>query len=520
MFVRWWLDDPVSLTGEVRAVFYAGLLLLCILDHPSPLHAATIILRTHPALYTPVGLMRVLRVRWVPPAVLRIISSLTVIAWVAAACGFLQPLSACATFLGFFFLHGVNAGALGSNHSTHVALYALFCMCFSVSHDTCSLDRALASPWLPLFETTGAFASGFASKLLLVLVVYIMVAAGLAKLRCGGLVWLNGAALRYYIADHATCARSPRLARFLIARPALCCVIASATVALELSSIFALWDSTLRLPFVCAWICFHVGIFLVMTPSYWVQIWCYVPLLNWDHLSASGAAVPSQPLEPSLVHDWGETVFAFVGWSICISLSIVMLRRSEYWPLTSVPMYSNAITPAREWPSCIGDLKRRADAAWRGDAQAWKHPWVPSEAWEGVWAVPADGGRPVWLFYLMAKQPKAKFVRWSQFAKVTRHVAIADFASRASSSNHDTLHTADGPVTRFLSLLTDIARRELPDWHAYERLEFVCRCGSGWVIVSRSHLCAQAAVDHAMPSIHENISQVRHQRENSRGARA
>ncbi|MFD0385728.1 hypothetical protein ACFQ2B_35495 [Streptomyces stramineus] len=187
MITHWWLNEMPPIPGILRAVFYAGLLVICLVDQPSPLHSAKIIAKTEPAFYTPVGVLRLLRIRWVRPWVLALVAKLTVAVWIAAAVGFLQPVTGVLTFVGFAFLHAVNAGALGSNHSTHSAVYALLSMSFSVSYDF-SLDRLLAqhTAWPRLLSEDSVLTSGFAPALLLILLAYTMFAGGATRCATAG----------------------------------------------------------------------------------------------------------------------------------------------------------------------------------------------------------------------------------------------------------------------------------------------------------------------------------------------
>ncbi|GAA1222629.1 hypothetical protein GCM10009665_11090 [Kitasatospora nipponensis] len=495
MITHWWLADLPPISGILRTVFYTGLLALCVLDHPSPLHAARIIGRTEPALYTPVGLLKVLGVRWVPPRVLTVVTRLTVAAWVAAAVGFAQPVSAVLVLLGFAFLHAVNAGALGSNHSTHSALYALFCLCFSRT-PAFSLDGFLAahvSGWPVLPGGHSVLQSGFAPRLLLVFVVYIMFAGGVAKLTNGGLAWLDGRALHFYLRQSAPSARAPWLARLVTERPALCRWLARATVVVELSAPLALVNPVLRLPAVLLWCGLHLGILLLMMPAYWVQMWCYTLLIGWGSLEGVLTGRPA-PLPAGSTSAWehgpGGRALVAIGLLCSLACVVVLLRQSEQWPLTSVPMYSNG-APAAEQPlPDIGELKRLAVQAENGRPGAWRRPWVAEEPLEEVLVRPADGGEAVPLFQLMVQQAQqgrvVRFARWSQYVKAVRSVAITDVAAKpAHRPQADPTASPDHPATAFLRTLVPVLRSAVPEPARYAGLELVCRTTSGPLVIGR-----------------------------------
>jgi len=493
MITHWWLNEMPPISGALRAVFYAGLLILCIVDHPSPLHSAKIIAGTEQAFYTPVGVMRMLGLRWVGPRTLSVVAVLTVIAWTAATVGFLQPIAGILTFLGFAFLHKVNAGALGSNHSTHSALYALFCMSFSVSYDY-SLDGYLArhAHWPLLVPEHSVFGSGFAPLLLLVLLAYTVFAGGLAKLRYGWSGWLDGSALRFYLEESAVAARWPRLSRLLVGSPRLCRHLAWLTLVVELSAPAAIGSSSLRMPLILAWACLHIGILLVMMPAYWVQMWCYLLLLDWPRiLAAVLGRQPGEALE-AVGSGFGGTVFTAVGLLACAALVAVLLRESEQWPFTSVPMYSNGPAagavrlPARE------ELHSRAVRARRGRHAAWQRAWVGEEVMEDIWLTPVGDGEPKRLFHLMHEHRVAKFVRWSQYSKVVRGIAIADVAARPAGGLAFDPADREYPATRFLRTVAPVVRNALPDWQRYERLDLVCRTDSGGVVIGRADLSEES----------------------------
>jgi hypothetical protein len=498
MITHWWIAQQPPVPGLLRAVFYTGLLVLCLIDHPSPLDAPCLISNTERRFYTPALALRVLGIHWIEPPVLRLVRALTIAVWIAAAAGFLQPVTGVLTFVGFAFLHAVNSGALGSNHSTHAALYALFCMSFSVSYDGPSLDHLLAQhmSWPLLTGHGSVLESGFAPTLLLVALAYIMFAGGVSKLRNGGLTWLNGKGLRYYIEQSAEFARAPFVARSFLARPWLCRVLAVLSVVIELSAPLVLAGSAFRVPVVLAWCALHVGILLVMMPAYWVQMWCYLLVFNWYQIVG---VVLGRHLAPAAVPDTdgaGAIALSVFGLVFCAVLVVVLVRQIEQWPFTSVPMYSNGVPPQDLAPLTRDELHTRAVRAARGDVTAWQRPWVSTEIQEDIRLVPREGGEPTSLFDVMVEHD-VRFVRWSQYAKVVRAVAIADIAVKPADRPDTT--GAQYPAGRFLGDLAEMVHEGLPEWSRYERLELVCNTSSGWLVTG----CAELADNrsHQAPTV-------------------
>jgi hypothetical protein len=474
--------DLPPIPGGLHALFYTGLLILCLVDHPSPLDAPQIVGRVSPLFYTPPRLLRLLGVPMPGLRLLRLVRGFTLGVWVLAAGGFLQPVTAVLTFLGFAFLHAANAGALGSNHSTHSALYALFALCFSVSDDALSLDHFLRErmPWPHLVPVGSVLASGFARKLLLISLVYVMLAGGIAKVRNGGRAWFTGKMLRFYIRESAGLARSPWLSRVLQSSPRLCRAMAVGTVIVECSGVLALIDSRFTPWVVLAWVGLHIGILLVMMPAYWVQMWCYLLLLDWHALLGLGSGrrwlpAPGDPAVTAL------TVF---GGLYCLVLLLVFLRHSEEWPFTSVPMYSNGTLPVERKPSAAAELHARAAAARRGDVTAWHRPWVSTEIEEDVMIVSAGGEPAQPLFAVLAEHGQLP-ARWSQWGKVIREVTIADLA--AKPADRPGADGPDFPAARFLSRLAGYVRERLPETE-HGRLDLVCPTLEGLLVIGSAPL--------------------------------
>jgi hypothetical protein len=490
MITHWWLDALPPIPGVLRAVFYTGLLVLCLVDQPSPLSSARTIAGTEPAFYTPPAALRALGVRWVRPPVLRLVTGVTVAVWAAAALGLLQPVTGALTFLGFAFLHAVNSGALGANHSTHSALYALLCMSFSVSHDF-SLDALLArhTDWPLLVGEDSVLTSGFAPSLLLVVLAYTLFAGGVAKVRYGWSGWRDGSALRFYLEQSAPAARWPWLSRLMTGSPALCRAAAWTTLVLELGAVAAIFSSDLRLPLILSWAALHIGILCVMMPAYWVQMWCYLLLVDWARLAYPLTGSPSPPAAAA-PDGAGADVLAAIGWLFAAALLYVLVTESEQWPFTSVPMYSNGTRTADSMPlPPRSELHARALRAARGRHRAWQRAWVDQEYTEDIMVRPVDGGEPRRLFHLLAEEGTTTFVRWSQYAKVVRGTAIEDVAAKPPDRpEYDGGSGRVYPATRFLRRVAPLVREALPGWERYSALELVCRTDTGDVVIARADL--------------------------------
>ncbi|MFE1872683.1 hypothetical protein ACFW9N_17510 [Streptomyces sp. NPDC059496] len=454
------------------------------------MHSAKIVEKTERTFYTPVGVLRLLGIRWVRPQLLALVAKLTVVVWIAAAAGLLQPVTGALTFLGFAFLHAVNAGALGANHSTHSALYALLCMSFSVSYDF-SLDGLLAqhTAWPRLVAEDSVLTSGFAPALLLVILAYTLFAGGVAKVRYGWSGWRDGTALRFYLEQSAPVARWPWISRLMIDSPALCRAAAWGTLVLELGAVAAVVSSEMRLPLILGWVGLHLGILCVMMPAYWVQMWCYLLLLDWPWLLS--LVTDGDPVH-SAVSDGGAgaVVLTALGCLFAAALGYVLVTESEQWPFTSVPMYSNGTPAADRMPlPARSELHERALRAARGRHKAWQRAWVDDEFTEDIWVRPAaEGEEPQRLFHFLHERGTGTFVRWSQYAKVVREIAIEDVAAKPADQPDHSDADQVYPATRFLRLVAPLVRDALPDWERYEALELICRTECGGVVIARAEL--------------------------------
>ena len=475
-----------AISGDIRALFYLGLLIILVIDSPSPYQAPQMLSKVSPLAYTPPLFLKIMGFKTIPSQnVLKTIKLIMIISWIFAVIGFLQPVSAIVTFLSFAFLHAANSGSLGSNHSTHSALYTLFALCFSVSQDRFSLDHFLNQQFgIPMLIQPGSILeSGFAKYILLISLIYIMLAGGIAKLRLGGLKWLDGDAFFFYIQESASFARSPWLSKLLRSHPLFFRSLPKISVLIEISGVLALFDQRLILPIVVIWMLFHIGILLVMMPAYWVQMWCYLLLLDWhsyfgiNQISVWNASAHS-PVAIS--------IFNSIGVIYCLILFFVFLRNSEEWPFTSVPMYSNGTPPAQRTFMQKAELNAKAKASLAGDIRAWIRPWMASEADEYIQIVPLDVSKTKFsLFALLAHQGVLP-ARWSQWAKVLRKITIEDLAAKPADQpeNSDPQY----PASVFLKKMAAYTIERVPSAADYSHLEWVCRTREGLVVIAKEPL--------------------------------
>jgi hypothetical protein len=178
-----------------------------------------------------------------------------------------------------------------------------------------------------------------------------------------------------------------------------------------------------------------------------------------------------------------------VGCVVSAALLYVLIVGSEEWPFTSVPMYSNGTSDVDRIPlPARAELHARAARAIRGRHSAWGRAWVDEEFVEDIWVCPADPDvAPKRMFHLLLEDGTTTFVRWSQYAKVVRELAIEDVYAKPPDHPE---HTEDRvyPATAFLRRVVPLVRAALPTWEQYEALELRCRTGDGDVVIGRAEL--------------------------------
>lgn len=424
-YTSWWLNTLPPLSGQLRVIFLSGLLTLLLIDKPSPLWATESIQSCTDCFYQPSFFLRWLGRRRPSTRVLRWVTRLTICLWALWIVGFGQPAVGFLTFFGLAFLHGSASGALGSNHSTHAALYSLFALQFSVSYEW-SLDAVIFNT--PLVAADSPFRSGFAPALALIFLSFTMFAGGVAKIRYGWRGWLTGQALHFYVSSSAPAARWRWLSDTFVNRRWVCRLAGPGALVVELLSVLAIPSSTLRPWLVLSWVALHVAILLVMMPAYWVQMWCYLLLFDWYALLG---ATPSKPMGAA---SSAATAFAALGTLAALALILVMVFEIEHWPVTNVPMYSNGTPspqqvtlPARE------TLRERATAVVRGRQGQWPRAWVEQESVQDLWLV--AGSERIKYWHCLAEKGAAP-VRWSQYTKILREMTCRQLATMNSGPDH------------------------------------------------------------------------------------
>lgn len=340
--------------GVLRCVFYALLFRLTYANVKSPLRGVELYEQTDPALFRPYGLIDLLGIPYLDPEVLSIVATITGVAMLFAAMGFLSRTSAIVTAIGFVFLHGMYLGSNSLNHYWFLSMYAVVALCFTRTNDQWSVDYYIKEWRGTLRESRPTLAdTGLARKVFLVLTVGFYFGAGISKLFTAGPIWANGHLIAYF----ATVQHVGPISTFVAENYWLCNILGGLSFFLEVGAPLALIGKKTRMLFILGWTGMHLGIWLSVGPKYWGNILCFCLLIDWGGLARSVKAqfprlmrVPWRMVEqltlPSALSKKIEeisaqraSVGAMVGTFLLVLVSTVSLGQVFWWPLTNVYMY-------------------------------------------------------------------------------------------------------------------------------------------------------------------------------------
>ena len=289
MLSKRWLTfwfEPSSPTdlGVSRVVFFAGLLLVYGREDFSGWGAVS------PAFWMPLPAFTALHLTPLSPETLGGLQ----IAWRAAlalsAIGLLTRLSMAVSFALGFYLLGLPHNFGHTFHFDALLVVALAVLAGSRAGDACSIDAVVAGrpPRHPSGEYTWPI------RMIWVAMSLVFLAAGLAKLRYGGVAWVtstNMALLLTRAAYHVSDADPLTRAGLWIAeRRWLASALAGAALAIELGFISALFSRIARLIFVPAAFALLVGIRVLMGPTFGGFLLANVFWVPWRTLGARVAA--------------------------------------------------------------------------------------------------------------------------------------------------------------------------------------------------------------------------------------
>jgi len=299
-----------------------------------------------------------------------------------------------------------------------------------------------------------------------------MFIGAISKIRYGGLRWMNGYSLSFYIKNSPS--RFPFLANYLSNNIILCKILSFLTIIIEALSPLVIFDTPFRFLIIFLWISLHIGILLVMRPIYIVQIWCYTLII-----------IPSFDIYRSQFKSitYGN-IYSIIILIIIIALIISIIKQSEEWPFTCVPMYSNSRIKSEINLLEEKSLLNSKSCKLKKNFVDWPRAWLPSEMIEEIIVTSKLDNKKYSLYQIILKNNVHDFVRWPQYTNVLRNIAIEDYIFK--KENHiswsETIQSA--PSTLFLKKLVQICPNKDINWDSYNKIEFICRTNNGIVVIS------------------------------------
>lgn len=359
---NWWANDYNPLDGRLRFIFY-GLLLYTGL-YELFFRIPRLLNQCPEILYKQSGVMAYIPyIAQSPEVMLQTVKFIIVplfIFWIFAAFGFLGRISMFLTGIGVFLVWGAYQNCAGTGHTWHLPMYTLLILGFLAKPDKWSIDYYLSKKfkWYPFKVSEVDRTSGFARKLVLIFAMYTLFAGGLAKLFYGGLAWLNGSSLLYYLSHF----NNPKwmigniMNETVLTFSFITILLSIWTVLLELGSFSAIFNKKIRLFIIVnAW-AFHIGIYFLMLPKYFPQMVCYLLIINWSlfNFSYIRSIFKGSILSPFLQknnsipkNEAGKPIKVmtiFVSSLVGLLLVFSIAFKIESFPLTYIPMYSTYLS--------------------------------------------------------------------------------------------------------------------------------------------------------------------------------
>jgi hypothetical protein len=360
--------------------------------------------------------------------------------------------------------------------------------------------RAIVGGWQVGGEVI--WQTGFPRKLVLVLAIMTLFSGGIAKLMNAGPAWMDGHSLQFYIQNHSQ-PRWPWLSNLLRDNLAACAALSVLTILFELTTPLALFFRAARNVILVLAIGFHVGIWLILAPNYWTQIWCYVLLLDFSRIRgrlallgikarrpvqslSESVGAPTTPADRTNLLSTGLAKSTLVGvcggYVFCFFLVLGIILRVEWWPFTYIPMYSAYHSPQSDVLRDAEHLQRlaRESLAQNNYASVFLGDRL------SLRFVPVDGSEPVPISKVTINREAVR-VAPSQSAKAIVFALALALAQRPLGQIHAYDDERD-PAQKLLRRMVPWFKRVVRDWERYERIEVVCHLNSGLTVIASTTL--------------------------------
>ena len=305
------------------------------------------------------------------PFALGLFQSATALLLACAALGYRTRWSVPLAALAYLLLGGILRQYAWFYHTGLIPLYLLAVLSFTPCGDGCSLDRWLRSRrGEPLPDARLAtLAYGWPRYLLWAALALPYVAAGLSKLRRGGLDWANGENLKSILLIDTLNPMQFDWAvtlRLLQAPDALFWAIGLATLAGEIGYGLVLFSRRARIVLPLITVGMHLGIWLLQNVLFFDLILLQGLVFDWSAargwLAARAPQLAARWREaPAVASDLAATASA--RWprrlrALCAVLIACWAIRIEEFPLTAMQMYSKPnLTGVVDWYAVVATFE-------------------------------------------------------------------------------------------------------------------------------------------------------------------
>lgn len=334
-------DNAWFVQGPQRIFIYGTLFLASLFSSvarpmlgDSFLQAPELWRATNPNFFTLEGVMKFipLRKHVLTYPFLSAVRNFAIIAWLCQIIGFGGHTPAVIVAITTIFLTGIAQGCIGVSHRWYVPMFTAASLAMANGKRDLSVDAAIAGIWsdYPFAPAEmGVLDTGIARKLVLVAAVSTLFFGGITKLINGGMKWMDGCSLAYYVSNsnNGACKAMKAL---LQQYPWIAMLLGGGSVIWELASIGTLFVPFIRPYFFASAAAFHFGIWLTMHPNYLPQTLCYLICFNWS----SADVVQFVPLTSTIT---SVTALATIGLILFTAVAVIGV---EFFPITGVPMYS------------------------------------------------------------------------------------------------------------------------------------------------------------------------------------
>jgi len=304
-WVRFWFApaSPANL-GLSRVMFFGGMLAMYAREDFSAWGSVS------DAFWLPIPLFTALHLEPLAPQALSALHAIWILALALSAIGLVAGAGMAVSFVLGAYLLGLPHNFGQTYHFDALLIIAMGILACSRAGDAWSVDAWLKgrSDVQPSGEYT------WPVRAIWVAMSLVFFAAGLAKLRYGGLEWITSNNMSILLTRafyHASDADPLTRAGLAIARRHwLSSALAAATVAIELGFPLALVSRRARMLFVPAAFCMLVGIRVLMGPTFGGFLLATVFWIPWERIAVRvdlrRSVRRSAPASPAVIDDWPD----------------------------------------------------------------------------------------------------------------------------------------------------------------------------------------------------------------------